>query len=361
MDPLDSTRPVGRGAADNPANRFLPILSEADYEQLAFDEEFLQELRRPKTRYFEDSSRSIISENDSPDIPFRYSLNPYRGCLHGCSYCYARPSHEYLGLSAGLDFETSIFVKKDAARLFRDWLARPRYVCDTVMFSGVTDCYQPVERKLELTRGCLLVAQEASQPVALITKNVLMTRDIDVLSEMASRQICRVALSINSLDQSLTRVLEPACSAPESRLRAVRELSDAGIPVHVMVAPVIPGLNDSEIPAVLQAVAEAGAKSASFIMVRLPLTVETLFLDWLRLHRPAMADKVENRLRSIRGGALSQSEFGLRMRGTGPMAEQISSLFKLHRRRCGLSEQLPPLRTDLFRPPKDSHGQGTLF
>lgn len=361
MDPLESTRPVGRGAADNPANRFLAVLSEADYEQLEFDDEFLQELRRPKTRYYEDSSKSIISENDSPDIPFRYSLNPYRGCLHGCSYCYARPSHEYLGLSAGLDFETSIFVKKDAPRLFRDWLARPKYVCDTVMFSGVTDCYQPVERRLELTRGCLLVAQEAAQPVALITKNVLMTRDIDVLSEMASRQLCRVALSINSLDQSLTRVLEPACSAPESRLRAVRELSDAGIPVHVMVAPVIPGLNDSEIPAVLQAVAEAGAKSASFIMVRLPLTVEPLFLDWLKRHRPAMADKIENRLRSIRGGALSQSEFGLRMRGTGPMAEQISALFKLHRRRCGLNEQLPPLRTDLFRPPKDSHGQGTLF
>ncbi|MFN9718172.1 MAG: PA0069 family radical SAM protein [Planctomycetota bacterium] len=361
MDSPESSRPIGRGAAENPANRFLSIWSEADYEQLEFDDEFLAELRRPKTRYYEDDSRSIISENDSPDIPFRYSLNPYRGCLHGCSYCYARPTHEYLGLSAGLDFETTVFVKKNAAGLFRDWLARPGYECESVMFSGVTDCYQPIERTLELTRQCLFVAQEAAQPVALITKNVLMTRDVEVLAEMASRHLCRVALSVNSLDQSLTRVLEPASSAPESRLRAIRELSMAGVPVHVMVAPVIPGLNDHEIPAVLQAVADAGAKSASFIMLRLPLTVEPLFLDWLRRHRPGIADKVEGRLRSIRGGALSQSEFGLRMRGTGQISEQIAAMFRLHRKKCGMTESLPPMRTDLFRPPRDSRGQGTLF
>lgn len=361
MEPPDSLRPIGRGAADNPANRFLNVLPEADYEQLEFDEEFPRELKRPKTRYVEDSSKSIISENDSPDIPFRYSLNPYRGCLHGCSYCYARPTHEYFGLGAGLDFETTIFVKRRAATLFRDWLARPKYQCETVMFSGVTDCYQPVERALELTRKCLLVSQEAAQPVALITKNALMTRDIDILSELASRTLCRVALSITSLDQSLSRVLEPACSAPDSRLKAVRQLAEAGIPVHVMVAPIIPGLNDSEIPAVLRAAADAGAKSASYIMVRLPLNVEPLFLDWLKTHRPTMADKVESRLRNIRGGELSQSDFGLRMRGTGVMADQISAMFALHRKRAGLVEKLPPLRTDLFRPPKDSHGQGTLF
>lgn len=361
MIPPESFRPIGRGAGDNPANRFLNVLAEVDYEQLEFDEEFFRELKRPKTRYVEDSSKSIISENDSPDVPFRYSLNPYRGCLHGCSYCYARPTHEYYGLSAGLDFETTIFVKKKAAVLFRDWLSRPKYECETVMFSGVTDCYQPVERALQLTRQCLLVAQEASQPVALITKNSLMTRDIDVLSELASRRLCRVALSINSLDQSLTRVLEPACSAPDSRLNAVRQLSEAGVPVHVMVAPVIPGLNDSEIPAVLKAVADAGAKSASYIMVRLPLCVEPLFLDWLKTHRPTMAEKVESRLRGIRGGELNQAEFGLRMKGSGVMADQISAMFALHRKRCGLETQLPPLRTDLFRPPRDSHGQGTLF
>jgi DNA repair photolyase len=361
MNPSETPRPVGRGSSSNPPNRFLHVLAEADYEQLEFDDEFLRELKRPKTRYMEDSSKSIISENDSPDIPFRYSLNPYRGCLHGCSYCYARPTHEYLGLSAGLDFETTIVVKKNAAVLFRDWLARPKYECEPVMFSGVTDCYQPVERVLQLTRQCLHVAQEADQPVAMITKNALITRDKDVLGDMAAKNLARAAVSITSLDQSLTRVLEPACSAPNARLDAVRQLSASGIPVHVMVAPIIPGLNDSEIPAVLQAASEAGAKSASYILVRLPLNVEPLFLLWLKTHRPSMAEKVESRLRSVRGGQLSQTDFGLRMRGTGVMADQISALFALHLRRAGLDARLPPLSTNLFQPPKDSQGQGTLF
>lgn len=353
--------PKGRGAADNPANRFLPILVEADYEQMEFDDEFLSELERPRTTYFDDTSRTIISENDSPDVPFRYSLNPYRGCLHGCSYCYARPSHEYLGFSAGLDFETTILVKRNAASLFRDWLTRSKYECQTVMLSGVTDCYQPIERKLQITRQCIEVACEACQPISIITKNSLITRDIDLLRELADQSLCRAAVSINSLDQTLTRRLEPACTAPAGRLEAISRLSSTGIQVHAMIAPVIPGINDHEIPAVLKAVSEAGAKSASFIMLRLPLTVETVFLDWLKRHQPTQAAKVESRLRAVRQGKLNQSEFGLRMRGTGPIADQISALFQLHRKRYGMTETLPPLRTDLFKPPRTSGGQQHLF
>ena len=354
-------RAKGRGTSSNPASRFLSVIREDDFEQLEFDEEFLEGLKRPKTVYLDDRSKTVISQNDSPDIPFRYSLNPYRGCLHGCSYCYARPTHEYLGLSAGLDFETRIFVKRDAAELFRDFLGRPGWVCESIMMSGVTDCYQPVERHLQLTRGCLQVAREACQPVSLITKNALILRDLDLLSELAQLGLCRVAISLNSLDQSLSRVLEPACSAPTARLDAMRQLSAAGIPVHLMAAPVIPGLNDSELPAVLRAAADVGVKSAGYIMVRLPLTVEPLFLEWLREHRPLMAEKVESRLRLVRGGKLSSGTFHERMRGTGEYAEHVGALFKLHRRKCGLETQLPPLRTDLFHPPRTSRGQQFLF
>jgi DNA repair photolyase len=353
--------PTGRGASFNPANRFLKVIGEPDYEQLQFDEDFLHELARPATRYLDDTSLSIISENDSPDIPFRYSLNPYRGCLHGCSYCYARPSHQYLGLSAGLDFETTIFVKRRAPRLFRDWLNRPAYQCEPVMLSGITDCYQPIERKLCLTRACLEVALEARQPVSLITKNALIVRDMDLLSKLAAQDLCKVAISISSLDQSLTRLLEPGCTAPAARMEAVRRLSAAGIPVHVMVAPVVPGLTDTEMTAVLEEAAANGAQSASNILVRLPAEVEPIFLDWLQRARPAEMSRVLSRLRSVRGGQLSQSQFGLRMRGSGEMAEQIAALFRLTRKRCGLRATLPPSRTDLFRPPRTSSGQGHLF
>ncbi len=361
MEQPQEVSPVGRGTGKNPTSRFLKILFQDDFEQLEFDEEFHQSLKRPKTQYFDDTSKSVISENDSPDIPFRYSLNPYRGCLHGCSYCYARPTHEYLGLSAGLDFETNIFVKRAAPQLFRDWLSRPKYRCEPVMLSGVTDCYQPVERKLQITRQCLEVALEARQPMSLITKNSLVVRDIDLLGQLASMSLCKVAISLNSLDQSLTKVLEPACTAPAGRIEAIRKLSDAGVPVHVMVAPIIPGLNDNEMPAVLNAVAEAGAISASYIMVRLPLTVEMIFLDWIKQHRPSHADKIESRLRAVRNGKLNQSDFGTRMRGSGPIADQISAMFKLNRKRAGLKDTLPQSRTDLFVPPKSSSGQLHLF
>jgi DNA repair photolyase len=360
-DPPDFRPPRGRGAASNPDNRFLTVLHEKDFEQLQFDDEFLKSQERPNTQYFHDTSQSIISENNSPDIPFRYSLNPYRGCLHGCSYCYARPTHEYLGLSAGLDFETRIFVKPAAPSLFRDWLTRPAWKCEAIMLSGVTDCYQPVERKLQVTRQCLQVALEARQPVSVITKNALISRDTDVLGPLAELQLCRVAISLSSLDQSLTKLVEPACSAPASRLQAIRTLTAAGIPVHLMVAPVIPGLNDSEIPAVLNAAAEAGARSASFIIVRLPLTVEPVFLEWLNRHFPDAASRVLNRIRATRDGQLNQSQFHQRMRGSGIYAEQIAKLFQIHRKRCQLDQQLPPSRTDLFRTPKSTSGQQFLF
>lgn len=361
MDASRPSHPRGRGAASNPANRFLPVIAEPDFEQLEFDDEFLHELARPVTRYFDDTSKSIVSENDSPDIPFRYSLNPYRGCLHGCSYCYARPTHEYLGFSGGLDFETKIFVKRNAPDLFRHWLARPAYRCEPVMLSGVTDCYQPVERKLQITRKCLQVALDARQPVSLITKNSLITRDIDLLSELASMQLCKVAISVTSLDQSLTKVMEPACTTPAGRLETIRKLKEAGVPVHVMVAPLIPGLNDSEMTSVLKAVADAGARSAGYVMVRLPYSVKAVFIEWLNRHRPGEAEKVQSRLKAVRGGKISDSTFGERMRGTGEIAEQISALFKLQRKRCGLQETLPESRTDLFIPPADASGQLRLF
>ena len=265
----ESNRPVakGRGSQIKPPNRFARIHVEDDFEQLEYDEDFHEELAKVRTEYFVDRSKSIISENNSPDIPFRYSLNAYRGCLHGCSYCYARPTHEYLDLNAGLDFETKIFVKERAPELLQDWLARDAWQPETIMMSGVTDCYQPAERQFELTRRCLRVALDARQPISIITKNALVTRDLDLLSGMAKLHLVRVAISITSLDQSLTRVMEPRTSSPAARLRAIRKLHEARVPVGAMLAPVIPGLNDSEIPALLKAVKDAGAGSAAFVLL----------------------------------------------------------------------------------------------
>lgn len=351
-------RPIGRGTGLNHAGRFESTEIELDWSQLEYDEDWQQATRRPRTRYFDDASRTVISENDSPDIPFRYSLNPYRGCLHGCSYCYARTSHEYLGLSPGLDFETKIFVKRSAPELFQKWLCRRSYRPEPVIMSGVTDCYQPVERVLEITRRCLQVAEEACQPVSVITKNALVARDLPILTHLAELNLVRVGISVTSLEQSLTRFLEPATSAPAARLRAVRDLSSAGVPVHVMVAPVIPGLNDSEIPAILEAAADAGAQSASYILLRLPYSLKEIFAEWLREHRADQAEKVLSRLAGARGGKLNDTEFGVRMKGTGPMAEQIGALFRVTARRCRLDQPLPPLDTERFRPPD---GQGLLF
>ncbi len=350
----------GRGTSLHPRNRFVPLELVPDPEHAGPDDETGVN-RGPQTQFLADRARSIISENTSPDIPFRYSLNPYRGCEHGCAYCYARPSHEFLGFDAGLDFETRIVVKHDAACLFRDWLNRPSWHPEVIAFSGVTDCYQPIERRLALTRGCLEVAVEARQPIGVVTKNALVTRDLDLLGELHRHDAVGVSLSITTLDAALARQLEPRTSSPRARLRAVAALAEVGIPVRVMIAPVIPGLTDSEIPAILAAASDAGARGAAWQMLRLPQAVETVFVDWVQRVLPDAAERVLNRIRSVRDGQLSDSQWGRRMRGTGPLADQIRDTFDIFARRHGLDQPLPRLRTDAFRPPTPSSGQLRLF
>ncbi len=351
----------GRGSQVNPPNRFERLHVEDDFEQLDEDADDVADVRSIGTEYFLDNSESIVSENDSPDVGFRWSLNPYRGCSHGCSYCYARPTHEYLGLNAGLDFESKVMVKLRAPELLRQWLARDKWVPETITFSGVTDCYQPAERQFRLTRQCLEVALEARQPVSIVTKNALVTRDLDVLGQMAELNIVSVALSITSLDRKLARVMEPRTSTPEARLRAIRDLRDAGVPAQVMVAPIIPGLNDSEVPAILRKAADAGALSAGYILLRLPLTVRPVFLDWLARTQPEKAERVESRIRATRGGQLSDSRFGTRMRGEGELAEQIRQTFKVFAKKYGLDRKLPPLDASQFCAPRMPTGQLRLF
>jgi DNA repair photolyase len=347
--------PIGRGSHLNPPNRFLPTHLENDPDA---DAEIAPD---PRTQFILERSQSIVAENHSPDIPFRYSINPYRGCEHGCSYCYARPSHEYLGFNAGLDFETKILVKENAAELFRDFLARPSWVPEEIHLSGVTDCYQPCERRFCLTRACLEVAATACQPLTIITKNALIVRDLDILASMAAQNLMHVALSVTTLDGTLARSMEPRTSTPAARLRAMRTLAEAGVPVRVMVAPIIPGLNDSEIPAILSAAKEAGARAAGWTLLRLPLTVAPVFREWLDRERPAGADRIEGRLRDARGGKLNDAEFGRRMVGTDEMSRQIGNLFRVFARRHGLDAELPPYDCSRFRPPMPRSGQGWLF
>jgi DNA repair photolyase len=353
--------PHGRGAAVQPDNPYLATQRVDDFAQVEQDEEFLAKLERPPTIYLDDASQSIVARNDSPDVGFNYSVNPYRGCAHGCSYCYARPGHEYLGLSAGIDFETKIMVKRRAPELLRAFLANPRWKPEIIVFSGVTDCYQPIERELRLTRGCLQVAAECRQPIGVITKNALVTRDLDLLRELAAYGAVRVAVSITSLDQELTRVMEPRTSSPAARLRAIAELAAAGIPTEVMAAPIIPGLNDHEMPAILAAARDAGAISASYTLLRLPATVRDVFLEWLQRCRPNHAAKVENFVRSTRGGRLNHSSFENRHRGVGAIAEQVSQTFRVFALRYGLDHRIGELNAADFRPPRPPSGQLSLF
>jgi DNA repair photolyase len=333
---------VGRGAAGNPKNRFERI--EVEPDETEGDEP------RPETVYLRDHSRSIIARNDSPDIGFDASINPYRGCSHGCVYCYARPTHEYLGLSAGLDFESRILVKQDAPELLKRELSSPRWNPRVLSMSGVTDPYQPVERKLRITRRCLGVLAEFRNPVVIVTKNYLVTRDMDLLSELASHDAAAVAFSLTTLDDDLRRIMEPRTSRPARRLSAVEKLAAGGIPVGVMTAPVIPGLNDHELPNLLSAAAEAGATFAAYVPVRLPYAVAPLFEDWLARHFPERKDKVLNRIRSMRGGELNDASFGSRMRGEGLFAQHIAQLFSISCRRAGMGEgRFPRLSTAAFR------------
>ena len=359
MHPIQPTI-KGRGAADNPPNRFQPLSFESDGDHLdaLLDEE--SELTGPQTAYLKDHARSIIATNNSPDVGFTHSINPYRGCSHGCVYCYARPTHEYLGFSAGLDFESKILVKEDAPELLRAELSAKRYDPVTLSISGVTDCYQPVERKLELTRRCLKVLAEFRNPVGMITKNHLITRDIDLLQELASDRAAVAILSVTTLDADLSRTMEPRTSVSRRRLDAIEALAKAGIPVGVMVAPVIPGLTDHEMPSILKAAKEAGAQFAGFVPLRLPLAVAPLFEDWLTRRYPDRKEKVLNRIRSLRGGKLNDSNFHTRMHGEGPFAAQIKTMFDVASRKAGLDGPSPELSTAGFRRP-DSGGQMGLF
>ena len=334
----------GRGAPGNPAGRFerLAVVS----ERVDDDDE------RPPlaTEIYRDTSKSILSYNDSPDVGMAVYLNAYRGCEHGCIYCYARPYHEYLGLSAGVDFESKIFVKENAAALLRKELMAKSWTPQAIGFSGVTDPYQPVERQLKLTRACVEVMLDFRNPVGIVTKSHTVTRDIDLLRELGKYRAAQVMLSITTLDDSLAEVMEPRASRPQRRLDAVRALADAGVPVGVMVAPIIPGLTDHEVPAILKAAADAGATSAGRTVVRLPYGVKDLFSDWLAAHFPDRKDKVLNRLRAIRHGKLNDSTFGERMSGDGPFAESIQQMFDLQCRKLGMTKKLG-LSTDAFRRP----------
>jgi DNA repair photolyase len=361
MSEQPSPRYIGRATNLAPPNRFVREREVADYEQLAQDDELLADERALPTVFLPDDSATLIRENDSPDIPFRFSLNPYRGCEHGCAYCYARPTHETLGMNAGLDFETKILVKHDAVNLLRKELNRKGWTAEPIMIAGVTDCYQPAERRFKLTRGILEVLLEARQPLCLITKNSLVCRDIDLLAPLAERRLVSVALSITTLDSELARTLEPRTATPAAKLRAMRELSAAGVPVRVMIAPVIPGLNDAEIPAILAAAKEVGASGAGYVMLRLPLTVAPVFTHWLRTHRPLAAERVESLIREMRGGKLNDSRFGSRMRGQGTYADGIKQTFDLFVHKLGLDAPWQPLDSSQFRPPQLPGGQQRLF
>src|SRR6185437_148276 len=341
----EQTIAAHRGAAENPPNRFEKIQLERD------DEWNPEEDPLPRTQFLKDSSKTIIAYNDSPDIGFEASVNPYRGCEHGCIYCYARPFHEYLGFSSGLDFETKIMVKENAPELLRRELASPKWKPQVIFLSGVTDCYQPVERKLKLTRRCLEVLAEFRNPVFIVTKNRLVTRDIDVLSELARHNAVSVLLSITTLDSELRQVMEPRTSSPAARLAAIRELAAVGIPVGVNVAPIIPGLTDHETPAILKAAAEAGATSAGYTVVRLPHAVAPLFEKWLEAHFPNRKEKVLNRLRTMHGGKLYDAQWGKRFSGEGIFAEQIAQMFDVARRKAGIKNEDGELSTAAFRRP----------
>ena len=338
-----------RGTASQPANRFAATHTERDPDWV---DDAAAPL--PRTQFIPDLTQTIITYNDSPDVGFEASLNPYRGCEHGCIYCYARPTHEYLGYSAGFDFESRILVKERAPELLRRELASPKWRPQPLALSGVTDPYQPVERRLQLTRRCLEVLAECRNPVGIVTKNQLVTRDLDLLRELARHRAVCVCLSLTTLDTNLRAVLEPRTSPPAARLATIRALADAGVPVGVLVAPVIPALTDPELPALLAAAAEAGAQFAGMEVLRLPLAVAPLFEEWLHQHFPDRAETVLARIRAIRGGKLNAPRFGTRMRGEGIFAEQIRRLFHVSRRRAGLSGEFPELSTAAFRRPRDA-------
>ena len=353
----DAERRRGRGAQSNHTGRF-----EAERRE-AFDDgwEGLGDLDAFKTTVFDDPARTIITRNDSPDISFDRSINPYRGCEHGCIYCFARPTHCFLGHSAGLDFETKLYARTNAAELLEKELSNPRYEPQCMAIGTNTDPYQPIERERRIMRSILEVLERTSHPVGIVTKSSLITRDIDILARMAKRGLARAALSITTLDGKIARAMEPRAPTPMKRLEAVRQLAEAGIPTTVMVAPIIPGLTDSEIERILDAAKAAGATGAGYVLLRLPLEIKVLFREWLAAEFPDRADRVVHLLQSMHGGRDYTSEFGVRQRGTGPYAEQIGMRFRLALKRLGFNEERQPLRTDLFQRPVLAGQQMPLF
>lgn len=353
----------GRGSVTNRSGRF------ERHETARIDDGWLLEedlggsgAPALRTRLGIDRARKVITRNDSPDVPFDRSINPYRGCEHGCVYCFARPTHAYLGLSPGLDFETRLFWKPNAAELLIDELARPSYRCAPIAFGTNTDPYQPVERQTEATRGLLRVLNEARHPYTIVTKNALVCRDLDLLVPAARENRVRVMMSVTTLDRHLANKMEPRASTPEKRIAAIRRLSEAGIPTGVLVAPVIPGLNDHEIEDILERVVSAGAGSAGYVMLRLPLEIKDLFQEWLKAHYPDRAERVLSLMRQSRDGALNHAEFGKRMRGTGPIADLIANRFRLARRRHGLDKRRQSdLDCTAFVPPRRPSPQLDLF
>ena len=349
---------AGLGLAENPAGRFERLSFEPDLEEPIFADD--EPRPSPKTHFFHDFSKTILTTNESPDVGFEASINPYRGCEHGCIYCYARPTHEYLGLSAGRDFETKIFVKTDAANLLRKKISSKSWIPKLVNISGITDCYQPIERKLKITRSILEVMLEFRNPVTLITKNHLITRDLDLFRSMNDFKSVGVFITITSLDSDLIDRMEPRTSRPSFRLKAIETLANAGIPVGVLIAPVIPGLTDSEMPDILKAAASAGAQFADYVPLRLPYGLGPLFEAWLTQHFPERKEKILNRIKEIRGGKLNDPNFNSRMRGSGVFAEQLRSLFHLYSKKEKFNSSRLELSTQHFRRP-DLDGQLSLF
>ncbi len=348
----------GRGAASNPPCRYdrataVPL----DDGWGSLD----AELPPLETTVQVDATRSIIATNDSPDVPFDRSINPYRGCEHGCVYCFARPTHAFLGLSPGQDFETRLFAKPEAPALLEDELRRPGYQCRVIALGTNTDPYQPIEREHRITRGILEVLAAYEHPVGIVTKSALILRDIDILAPMAGKRLARAYLSVTTLDRGLARRLEPRAATPQRRLDAIRELTAAGIPTGVLVAPVIPALNDGEIEGILAAAAEAGAISASYVLLRLPFEVKALFKEWLAVHAPLKADHVMSLVRQMRGGRDYDSTWGKRMTGSGPYAEMIGNRFRVACRRLGLGGRDWTLDTKLFKPPPRPGDQLSLL
>ncbi len=357
---LAAQNPVlrGRGAVSNASGRYERQIEES------FDDGWseLDETPTPlRTTLTAEKARTILTRNDSPDIGFDRSINPYRGCEHGCIYCYARPAHAYMGLSAGLDFESKLFFKPEASKLLERELSRRSYKVERVHIGGNTDPYQPIERKLQITRGVLKVLDRFNHPLSLITKSALVVRDLDILAPMAARGLVKVFVSITTLDRALARSMEPRASTPERRLWAVKMLAAAGVPVGVGFPPAIPGLNDHEMEAVLERAAEAGASEAMFVVLRLPLEIKDLFREWLESARPDRAKKVMSLVRQMRGGKDYDAVWGQRMRGQGPLADLMSRRFQLATAKLGLNDGRFTQRTDLFRVPQVPKAQMDLF